>query len=189
MKDKKLKKDILFLITTFGVFVITAVLYYVARADLFNFKNDTAKLRQEIAAESSRRDELVAIRGSLQETVDKKERLASLFIASEQVPDFISSIEELGRGVGLTVNTKSVDVVSDQFYEAASKELLTISIHSKGSWKATMQFLALIESLPHKTSLQTFRTKISESTGDSKDESDAKGPWESDFVLEAVKNK
>lgn len=100
---------------------------------------------------------------SLVEKVNKVSEISdtinSYFVNSKEVDSFINYLENLGASAGVELEVENFDV------SATSKDILNVTISTKGSFSNTIKALILIENAPYKINItKTFLDKSSESS-------------------------
>jgi hypothetical protein len=80
-------------------------------------------------------------------------------VNSKEVDSFINYLENLGASAGVELEVENFDV------SATSKDILNVTISTKGSFSNTIKALILIENAPYKINItKTFLDKSSESS-------------------------
>jgi hypothetical protein len=81
---------------------------------------------------------------------------------------FVQTIENLAESFGLTYNTNSIEIVSDEKLAKLDKEYLSIKETLNGSSKSIAGFVEKIETLPLNTKIRSYSvTKTAGSKGTS----------------------
>jgi Tfp pilus assembly protein PilO len=119
-----------------------------------------SRLEDDIIVKQEQIVEDTSLKATLEQTEKDRNRIFSYFVHEEEVADFISTIERLGKSAGTAVEINSV---AD---EKSADDLgsLTLSLLSRGTWQDTINFLAMLENLPYKVTVDdsTFDASRSE---------------------------
>ncbi len=138
-------------------FVVLGIFYSMVAKQKVAYVNST---KERIEAEA-RKTSLETLVKTLDETKEERALLMSRILRDEQVVDFLSLIETLGREQGAALKTNSLNSVSlnDTF------ESLVISITVEGSYDAVMQVLKLFEHLPYQVVISSVRIENEDGVG------------------------
>ena len=131
-------------------------------------------LRAEIVAEENSYRQLLAAREALAEVTAQSEKISSYGVGDvEQQVFFLSSIEELARSQGVSIEIKEPRVVS------GDRDYFSMSIWMKGGWQNMVRYLMLLETIPMNIMLDGLKLN-SQSPG---------GVWNGDIELKVLKFK
>jgi|GEM_PF-4858899 len=120
---------------------------YVASFTIIKNKNDaTVAIQTEIDFQNEKIERLSSARKIVEAADSDAGKLASYGVETvdEQVK-FISSIEALGRGLGVVVEVKNPSVEEGG---RKDKDYFRMSVIAIGDWKKVVQFFSLIDSIP-----------------------------------------
>lgn len=77
------------------------------------------------------------------------EILDRVSLTKEEIVSLIENLEDVGELLGLSINVSSVTDDTNKNKEGIA-EIVSITIDSRGSWSRSLQFMQLLENLPHK---------------------------------------
>ena len=117
--------------------------------------------------------ELDALLRLVEETAEEREELDAYVLAEEDVVTFLSLLGTLGREQGVLLETKSIksNDVGGVFEE------LSIETTMQGSYDSVLYTLALLESLPYQSRLESVAL------------AEGNGVWQSTLTLYVTKHK
>jgi hypothetical protein len=159
-------------------------------------RGDGIATRLETINEITRKDqEYQLFEKIIKSTEADRNKLSSYVVKRDGLVDFIKIIEGMANSSGLEVSIKTV-AESDVSLQASSssKAQLTLPLTTTGNWENTAMFLALLESMPYKTTLTKVDMKkmdLVESADPKKKNrfSKANPGWKSDFEFSVLKFK
>lgn len=103
-----------------------------------------SQVAQELASEVAREQNLTALRSLLDGIVEERATLLSYVVDADDVVSFIQSLETVGDDARLSAFAVRQVTVK----EMDAKNNLIAEIVTEGSWATTIQFLALLETMP-----------------------------------------
>lgn len=121
-------------------------------------------------------------------------KISSYMVKKDGLVDFIKLIEGMANASGVQVVIKTV-AESDVSIQASTspKVMLTLPLNTVGTWENTAMFLALLESMPYKTTLTKVDLKKmgNDEAVDPKKRrfSKANPSWQGDFEFGVLKFK
>ncbi|MFA6295619.1 MAG: hypothetical protein WC666_04380 [Candidatus Paceibacterota bacterium] len=187
MKQTHSHKALLFLAILVTIFVAIVYGYMYHMIDVFTERTIDARGAIQKANSLSSKDGKNYL-SSYKTSIEKWTRLKELFVPSDEVVDFIESIESLDQQTGSKIALASID--ADKLDDATfgTKGTIRVKVNATGSWYSVMHVLSLAEVLPYKISISNVR--IDRYTSSS-DESSVKGNqvnsgWKLSFDIEAV---
>lgn len=146
MNKFKATKQILALTT---ILAIASIVFYVLFFNALKNKNEEISLILNVTDTAIQRElKLRSVGEIIKDTEDEREKLDTYFVADDHVVDFIESIEELGRYVGVDIETVSVNINDNLKTKDSISEILNLSIETRGDWEDVFYFLALMEKMP-----------------------------------------
>lgn len=87
------------------------------------------------------------------ETEDARTALHTYMLADDGVVNFLSSVERMGRTLGLSVVTKAATVEKGD--AASSFETLAVTLEIEGSYTRVMRMIQVIEKLPYQVAVRS----------------------------------
>ncbi len=156
-----------------SVFVFVGFQYLLTRHE------STLHSQEKKVFDAKMRDNrLASMERLVSETESERMALAQLVLPDESVVEFLSLIESLGKGQGITVKTNSIDVITNK----ASFETLVLNLEVEGSEQGVLHILQLLEALPYKSSVESV---LLSRAGNS----ETGNVWKGVFVLHVTKYK
>ena len=140
------------IIVSFTLASVSIVLYLCAlwyiRSSL-NYVNETNS-----ALLSGVGDKAVVAKGGelLRMREEEVARIRSQFISSDQVAQFVETLETLGTAEGAKVTLSSLTYEDTQATEHFIP--LAVRIEARGSWDSLSRYLSLVESLPYRSEVK-----------------------------------
>ncbi|MCF7857631.1 MAG: type 4a pilus biogenesis protein PilO [Candidatus Pacebacteria bacterium] len=119
---------------------------------LFGISNQKEHL-QEINSEREQvladREAIVAVTRSLEDSQHERESLTTRILKEEDVIDFLTSIESIGKDKGVSFKTNSLTVqkINDTF------ESLVVDIGVRGQYASVLYVLKILEHIPYQSSI------------------------------------
>lgn len=115
------------------------------------------------------RNNIESVNQNIVKTQTDRESIEEFFVDSDSVIPFIERIEELGSSVGIKATLKNLK-------EQNNNELV-FSLNTEGSFQDTLQFTALVESLPFSLVLsKAYFSRVSSG------EDDIDNLWDGNFT-------
>jgi len=158
------------LILFFDVFFIFSI---------YKKRDNVAKLREDFLIELKKEKQLDLIKKIIKEI--EQSNLNLCFVNSNEVVDFIKSIELISELAGVSIDIKSVGVEDGELIKNINVEILAVEFIVQGSWSSTFKFLSLIENISYDTTID--KMSINKFT----DEKSKKDSWKSSFTIKAIK--
>ncbi|TAK57034.1 hypothetical protein EPO17_03070 [Patescibacteria group bacterium] len=131
----------------------------------------------------------------IKSTEADRAKISSYVVKKDGLVDFIKLIEGMANSSGVEVSIKTVEE-SEVSGQASStpKVMLTLPLTTTGTWENTAMFLALLESMPYKTTLTKVDLRKMDLTegADPKRKnrfSKANPGWQADFQFGVLKFK
>ena len=188
-------KNIIFLLLSTLLFTLVVGIFVFLVRDI-RIKGGGIATRLETISEITRKDqEYQLFEKIIKSTEADRNKLSSYVVKKDGLVDFIKIIEGMANSSGLEVSIKTVSE-SDVSLQASSspKALLTLPLTTTGNWENTAMFLALLESMPYKTTLTKVDMKkmdLAESADPKKRNrfSKANPGWKADFEFSVLKFK
>lgn len=193
MKNKKI---ILAFIVSVVIIFVLLIFYFFLHSEVNRLYDELKTIRESIAEGLAKDKELDLIKSDIKNTLGDYERINSFFVSSDGLVDFIQYIENLGKGLGISVITRSVtnkngsqDTSSGGTSEGFKEEIL-ITFEVFGSLKGNLTFLDLVEHLPYKISvLGASFEKLDQKTAE-KDVPTSNGfSYKSNISISVIKSK
>jgi len=144
----------------FGIFLFT---FFTIKAKNERISSLTNETEQYLERDTMLR----SIQGVLADTKDDLSLINSYFVSQDGAVDFIETVESVGRQSGIAVSIGSVSVQGGEEESQSVGEMLKLGVKTEGSWKNSIYFLELVESIPFKTHLEkaSFLTKKGDRSG------------------------
>lgn len=132
-----------------GIFV-GDVLFYMNIASISDRTTDTA---EEIEVTEQRVDQFDQRKNVLEENSDSMRQLRAYFVEPQGTVPFLNTVEGLASTTGATIKTQSLSdsSVSDRINR------LSLTVKISGRWGEVYNTIALLESLPYKTSINNIQ--------------------------------
>jgi hypothetical protein len=113
--------------------------------------------RDVVATEQHDQAQAKTLATTVSTTMSDRGRLPDLFISSDDIVSFITSIESLGPQTNTKVVLTSID--ADQTASAAAGSVAHAKAHveASGSWPGVMRLLGLVERLPYASNINHVR--------------------------------
>jgi Tfp pilus assembly protein PilO len=171
---------------TFFVAILLVIVLGLFGAWCF-FVYRSSALRGEIAALQSASDEvsakeskLISLKNVMRDSKDDIDLISSRFIAKDDIPKFIDMLETDAQGANVKADLSSINLEDG---EPSAIRALKVHVSGSGSWKDSVGFIALIESLPYALSVDSLSLS---KTGDSgKNKSDTWN-WNADITASVL---
>ncbi|MES2953762.1 MAG: type 4a pilus biogenesis protein PilO [Patescibacteria group bacterium] len=116
---------------------------------------DKADLLASIAREQERETDLIRLKKDLAQALPELEKLDAAFVTKDEVPQFLSLIEETASRRGLELAVESLDTVL-----VGEKKQLKVNATFRGSFKGAHAFLSDLENLPYVLTIGTFESQV-----------------------------
>ncbi|MCB9806044.1 hypothetical protein H6775_02685 [Candidatus Nomurabacteria bacterium] len=167
--NNKQDKIILIISTILFALITTASIFFIT----FIFKQKTHLLDTLTKVKELKSENIVEIKQSLQIIQFEVEELNNFFIEPDAVVNFIGKIEEFAVTTGLTAEIQNVRLEdrnrtkrTEENGEIKSQEVrgggeLILTVQTRGSWNAIMSFLAILEKIDKKITIDGLRLSSS----------------------------
>jgi Tfp pilus assembly protein PilO len=143
-------------------------------------------LNQEISAESTKRVQIVSTKKLIADTASIRGQLSGFLIETNEIPEFLESVEALGTVTKTKVTVNSVSRIPINTTLSSSTEYLLLSISSVGGFRGVYQFLRLIESLPYGVYIDSVQLSSSGISEDKKQKTISLPEWTAGISLRAT---
>ncbi|MBU3969048.1 hypothetical protein KJ991_02430 [Patescibacteria group bacterium] len=172
-------KKILIVVLITMVLILFFDIFFIS--SMYKKRNNVTKLRGDFLVELKKEKQLDLVKKIIKETETEQSNLNSCFVNSNEVVDFIKSIELISELAGVSIDIKSIGVEDSELIKDISVETLAVGFVVQGSWNSTFKFLSLIENISYNATID--KMSISKFT----DEKDKKDFWKSSFTIKAIK--
>lgn len=99
------------------------------------------------------------------------EALDKISLTKDEIVSLIENLEDTGELLGLSVDVSSVTASENKAASEVS-QIVSIAIDSRGSWSRSLQFMQILENLPHKVLVKKVDLTFDQ------------GAWRNNTVLE-----
>ncbi len=107
-----------------------------------------------IAASAAYVEEYTKLTELLTESEPSRTKLATYILKEDDIISFLSELEQAGRALGLTIETKELKVTPPE--EGAPFSTLEVALNFEGGTADAHEFLKLTEQLPYGSSVARF---------------------------------
>jgi len=146
-------------------------------------------LRSTFQEELIKEQQFTSLENLIRNTALERESLGRVLVAKDDVASVIESVESLGNKTGLRLTVELVGVENIPDTKNDTRELLTLSLQTAGTWNGTMYFLSLIEGMPYKVSVTSMDfEKVTLPEGEATKKI-LKGEWKGTIRVVMVKEK
>ncbi len=161
----KSKNDILILGLSITVTLIALAVLIFFFKTIENKNKHTSAVLTTLAEKVKQKENMKSLVEKLNKVSEMSATINSYFVDSKEVDSFINYLENLGTSAGVELEVQNFDVSPN------SKNILNVTISTKGSFSNTMKTLILIENAPYKINItRTFLDQSTESSNpDTKD--------------------
>lgn len=122
----------------------------------YSYKNQIATISEGIKSKSSEDSYLISLKSTLREAKDEAEALDNRFISEEEIPAFITMLEDKAAAIGTRVDFGAITVKKSDD-ESVLGGMLELQITGSGSWGSVTEFIAAIDSLPYASTIEEVR--------------------------------
>ena len=143
----------IFTITALSLLVLSSAAAWAYLAHKGNaYKSEIASITAEIKKESDKETSLLSIRLALREEKEDVDLINGQFIDKENIPAFITSLENLATttGVKAVINSVNLPDSKDKIVP------LRIDISGSGLWENVVRFAATLDSYPKASRLENL---------------------------------
>ncbi len=146
----------LFFILSLISVILSVSLYVYFYNNLTKSKVDVSNYHNRVSEAKAKLENLQTIEKNLKNTIEEGDVIASLFLRSNSVAEFIQTIEGLIRETGLQGSVDSVTEITSSDLDVVGKEKLSLVIGANGKWSGMVNLLGLLERLPYKSTIDSF---------------------------------
>lgn len=134
-------------------FLGSAILLFAFAYEIENKKSELYVKSQEEAKQELHKKSLTTLTEALDISKEEREFLLSRILKEEDVIEFLTLVETVGKeqGVSLTTNSLTVQPINSSF------ETLVVNISVEGAYPAIVHTLKLFERLPYQVTISTVR--------------------------------
>lgn len=172
MKKNPLKTPLILSILFFIALSVLSVFLYQKIDDINKKTEENTIVWQK---ETNRRENIINLNKSLEETRDKRTILENHFAKSSDVVPFLDSTEKLATKVGAVATVDSLNT-------GTSNDKFIIQLKASGRFESLYRFLLLLENSPYE--LDFLSVDFHKSSGDAKNPKDTK--WEAVFKMQLL---
>jgi Tfp pilus assembly protein PilO len=158
MKDLSRTKKILIVCILLNVLVFGA--YAFLYIDIKSKNVRVSELLTEAENDMQKDASLRAIKTSLNENKEFISQIDSYFVPKNGVPDFIDTLEKLGKESEIALSIGSVSVEEGK-NKNDFKDALHLHVDTIGSWQNIYYFLSVLESLPYRIQFDQVSVTLS----------------------------
>ncbi len=126
--------------------IALAVLIFFFRT-IENKNRHTSAVMTTLADKVKQKENMKTLVEKVNKISEVSDTISSYFVNSKEIDSFLNYLENLGARVGVELEVKHFDVSS------TSKDLLNVTLSTKGSFSNTMKTLMLIETAPYKINI------------------------------------
>lgn len=154
-----------------------------------NSNDHVRTLRSTLQEELVKERQFTSLENLTRNTALERESLGKALVAKDDVASVIENVESLGNTTGLRLTVELVGVENIPDTKNDTRELLTLSLQTAGTWAGTMYFLSLIEGMPYKVSVTSMDfEKVTLSTAEA-EKPVFKGEWKGTIRVAMIKEK
>lgn len=177
------------------LFVAVGIAFVFLVRDIRARGNAIAAQLEKISDLTKKDEEYKLFEKIIKSTEADRNKISSYVVKKDGLVDFIKLIEGMATASGVEVSIKTVEesAVASQA-SSSPKVSVTLPLSTTGTWENTAMFLALLESMPYKTTLTKVNTKKMDlaETADQKTRnrfSKANPGWRTEFEFAVLKFK
>lgn len=122
----------------------------------YSYKSQIAVISEGIRSRSSEDSYLISLRNTLREAKAEAEALEDRFISEEEIPAFITMLEEKAAGLGVKVDFGAI-IVKRSEEEALLEGTLELQVSGSGTWGSVTEFIVALDSLPYASTIEQMR--------------------------------
>lgn len=150
--EREYTKKLLMKISILTLVIVAAYsyLFYQIRTQT----KESVTLLETLKNDVSQRDRFENIEETLANLEDRAEDIESIVLDENNIVSFLEDIESLGSELGLTLS-KTI-----QQKQIANGSIISITIKTEGNWRATQNFVALLENLPYSISMERYSGRV-----------------------------
>ncbi len=163
----------------YGIIIceIVAGIFAALVVGVYRAADNLPVLSARIAEAEQRHKNTSALRALAGETAAFTSALQEVVIPKAGVADFIERLETAGRRIEVVV---AIDSVEPRTHAASDLEELRVALHATGQWEKIARFIALLETMPLESRLQSAALSRTGASGEL---------WRAELLLSALKEK
>ncbi len=119
----------------------------------YSYKSQIATISQELKTKSSENVYLTSLKTTLREAKNEAEAIDKRFVSEENVPAFITMLEDKATDLGVKVDFGSINLEEGQILDGTLK----LQISGSGTWENVMRFIVMLDSLPYASTIEEMR--------------------------------
>ncbi len=119
----------------------------------YSYKGQIATISQELKTKSSENVYLTSLKTTLREAKSEAESIDKRFVSEEEVPSFITMLEDKASDLGVKVDFGSINLEEGEILDGKLK----LQISGSGTWENVMNFIVLLDSLPYASTIEEMR--------------------------------
>lgn len=147
----KTKSDILILSLSAAIALVALAVLIFFFKTIENKNKHTSVVLTTLADKVKQKENMKSLIEKVNKVSEMSDTINSYFVNSKEVDSFINYLENLGSSAGVELEVQNFDV------STISKDVLNVTISTKGSFSNTMKTLILIENAPYKINItKTF---------------------------------
>ena len=155
----KNKSDILILSLSVAIALIALAVLVFFFKTIENKNKHTSVVLATLADKVKQKENMKSLVEKISKVSEMSDTINSYFVNGKEVDSFINYLENLGASAGVELEVQNFDV------STTSKEILNVTISTKGNFSNTMKTLMLIENAPYKINItKTFLDQSTESS-------------------------
>ena len=122
----------------------------------YSYKSQIAAISEEIKSRSSEDSYLISLRNTLRDAKAEAGTLEKRFISEEEIPAFITMLEDRAATLGAKVDFGAITVKKSE--EGALLDgTLELQITGSGTWGSATEFIVSLDSLPYASTIEEMR--------------------------------
>jgi hypothetical protein len=119
----------------------------------YSYKNQIATISEGIKTRSSEDSFLISLKSTLREAKNETQAIESRFILKEEVPSFITMLENKADTIGVKVDFGSINIEEGEVLDGTLK----LQITGSGDWSEVTDFIVMLDSLPYAATIEEIR--------------------------------
>jgi Tfp pilus assembly protein PilO len=119
----------------------------------YSYKSQIATVSQELKTKSSENVYLTSLKTTLREAKSEAESIDKRFVSEEEIPSFITMLEDEASDLGVKVNFGSINLEEGEILDGKLK----LQISGSGTWENVMGFIVTLDSLPYASTIEEMR--------------------------------
>ena len=161
----KNKNDILILGLSITIALVALAVLIFFFKTIENKNKHTSVVLTTLAEKVKQKENMKSLIEKVQKVSEMSDTINSYFVNGKEVDSFINYLENLGTSAGVELEVQNFDI------STTSKDILNVTISTKGNFSNTIKTLILIENAPYKINItKTFLDQSTEfSNPDPKD--------------------